>query len=79
MIRQRARAALNLQQWARADSLNELDYRLAGGTASYFATAAALAFERGHVTLAQALARRALAIEPDHALARYVVQELGPR
>jgi hypothetical protein len=67
-----ARAAYQLGDLARADSLNGVDQSLAGETPHSLGMSALLALRLGNLPLAQQMIARALQLEPDNAFARRV-------
>jgi hypothetical protein len=70
--RTRARAAYELGDLPRADSLNALDHSLAGETPYSAGLGALIALRVGNRALAQEAAQRALSLEPGNAFARQV-------
>jgi hypothetical protein len=63
-IRLLARVALARGELARADSLNQIDFRMSGSTATYFGMAAQIAYALGDWARARQLAGQCLALRP---------------
>jgi hypothetical protein len=77
VARNRARVAFNLNEYARADSLNELDFRLAGPTPPYYAMVARLALLKNDRVRAITAIRLCLMYDPNDADGRLLARLAG--
>ena len=77
LAQNRAKLALAMNEYARADSLNRLSFQLSGESAPYWAIAARLALLHGDLALARSAVRRCLTLNPRDPTGRELAQRLG--
>jgi tetratricopeptide (TPR) repeat protein len=77
LAQNQAQLALKMDEYARADSFNRLNYQLNGESAPYWAIAARLALQRGDLALAKNALRRCLALDPSDPTGREFARRLG--
>jgi len=76
-VRLMARIAFTLGRFGQADSLNQVDFRMSGPTATYYGMAAMLAITAGDSARAESAARQGLALRPNDDEAISVLKALG--
>ncbi len=77
LAQNQAQFAWRLNEFERADSLNQVSYELRGESAPYWAMAARLALQRGDLASARRAVRRCLELDPANVDAAQVARALG--
>jgi hypothetical protein len=78
-VRLMARVALANGSPERADSLNQIDFRMSGATSSYFGMAAQIAYALSDWARSRELAERCLALKPGDDEGTMVIRALDER